>query len=117
MHEMSVAQSLMEVVQDEMDKQGLSKLIRIKVKHGRLTAIVPEALEMAFQILTAKTKYADVVLELEEVPLRVRCGECGREFTPEDATNMYLPCPYCQEAFGHEILSGKELYIEELEAE
>ncbi|ACV67746.1 hydrogenase maturation nickel metallochaperone HypA [Desulfohalobium retbaense] len=117
MHEMSIAQSLVEILQDEMTKHGVSRLKRVKVKHGRLAAVVPEALDMAFQALTVETDMAGATLELEEVPVQVRCSACGAEFAPEEASTLYLPCPQCEEPFGHEILSGKELYIDELEAE
>lgn len=117
MHEMSIAQSLVEILQEEMAKHDLSRLNRVSVKHGRLAAVVPEALDMAFQALTVQTNMGGAVLELTEVPVRVRCCACGAEFSPEEASTLYLPCPECDEFFGHEILSGKELYIEQLEAE
>jgi hydrogenase nickel incorporation protein HypA/HybF len=61
------------------------------------------------------TRIVDDVETLQDVPLRVRCGACGVEFEPED--RHYMPCPSCGEFLGHDVLGGKELSIESLEAE
>ncbi|EGJ51589.1 hydrogenase maturation nickel metallochaperone HypA [Desulfocurvibacter africanus] len=117
MHEMSIAQSLIDIVDQEMKKHGVTKLLKVKVMHGRLANVVPEALHFAWQALTLETPFEGAELVTEEVPLKVRCKQCGITFEPEDATLLLMICPQCGEEFGHEVLSGKELYIENLEAE
>lgn len=99
-----------------MAKRGLETLLTVKIKHGRLSAIVPEALEMAFTALTMETRLADAKLILEETPVVLRCRACGREFSPEGAA-PFAPCPACGEELGHTVVSGRELYIEYLELE
>ncbi len=117
MHELAIAQSLLSIIREEMKKHGKTKLITIKVKHGRLSAIVPEALDMAILSLTQDTPLADAELLMEEVPLTLRCRECRKEFTPEETKHVFAPCPHCGEELGHEVIAGKELYIEYLELE
>lgn len=113
---MSIAHSLVGIIEQEMTKHGVSRLIRVKVKFGRISAIVPEALQTAFEVMTAETPLRDAVLEIEEVPLVAKCRECSREFSPEEDL-LIMTCPHCSAEFGHQIISGKELYIDELEAE
>ncbi len=117
MHEMSIAQNLIQIIDEEMQKHEVHKLNKVKVVHGQLSHIVPEALETAFEVLTQGTRMQGAAIALEEKPLRAKCRECGREFSPEGDDLMIMTCPYCQTEFGHEILSGKELFIEEIEAE
>jgi hydrogenase nickel incorporation protein HypA/HybF len=52
-------------------------------------------------------------------PLGLRCGGCGREFSPERGARatLFSVCPFCGEEIGHSVLTGKELYIEHLELE
>lgn len=114
---MSIAQSLIDIVEQEMKKHGVTRLLTVKVKHGRMANVVPEALHFAWQALTLDTSLEGAELVMEEVPLRVRCRKCGIEFEPEDAALLLMTCPSCGEDFGHEVLSGKELYIENLEAQ
>lgn len=117
MHELSIVQSLLAVIEEEMTKHGKETLVSVKVKHGRLAAVVPEALDMAFTVLTADTRLAGAKLEMEEIPVTLRCRACGHEFTPEAATVPLAPCPACGEELGHTVLSGRELYIDYLELE
>ncbi|KAF0233928.1 MAG: hydrogenase nickel incorporation protein [Desulfovibrionaceae bacterium] len=96
MHEMSIAQSILDIIQQEMEKNGLTQLIRAKVKFGGLTNTVPEALETCFMALTVKTPLESAVFELNR---------------------MLVPCPACGEDLGHTVLAGKELFIDYIEAQ
>lgn len=116
MHEMSIAHSLVGIVQQEMASHNLTSLVRVKVKYGRISAIVPEALQTAFEVMTMETPMQGAKLEIEEIPLVAVCRECKNEFSPQDDL-LIMTCPHCSAEFGHEIISGKELYIDELEAE
>lgn len=117
MHEMSIAQSLVDIIKQEMSNHGVTKLLRVKVKHGVMSTVVPEALSFSFEVLTRDTPLDGAILQCESVPMRVRCRGCGKEFQPEIPDFLCMPCPGCGEEFNHEILSGKELYIENIEAE
>lgn len=117
MHEMSIVDGLINIVRQEMVKNEVTRLLKVQVKFGRLTNIVPDALYMGFEALTKGTDFDGAILEVEEIPMRVRCCKCRHEFSPEAADPVFIPCPACGEEFGHEILSGKELYIDHIEAE
>lgn len=119
MHEMSVAQSLIDIIENEMDKNAVTTLQAVKIKAGRINAIVPEALDMAFQSLTKGTAMEGARLELETVPLELECGACGARFTSatEDTLFLHAECPECGQEFGHKVVTGRELYIEYIEAD
>ena len=118
MHEASLAQSLIEIVKQEMDSHGLTRLTAITVKHGKLANVVPEALEFAFTAMTLGTPLEGARVTMSEVPVVVACRVCGEQFTPGDESSvLYMPCPKCGEEFGHTVISGKELYLDHLEAE
>ena len=116
MHELSLATSLLEIVRDELARHGATKLIKVRVRFGPLANVVPGALEMAWTGLVIETNFADAVFEMAEDPLVLTCGECGKDFTP-DPPVPYTDCPYCGSNFFHSIKSGKELYLDHLEAE
>jgi Zn finger protein HypA/HybF involved in hydrogenase expression len=63
---MSIAQSILNIIKQELDQNDLTWLIRVRVKFGRLTNIVPEALETGFMALTFGT------------PLRTPCSNWMR---------------------------------------
>ena len=97
MHELSIAQSLLALIEDEMAKHENKTLVTVKVKHGRLSAVVPQALTMAFEVMTIDTRLAGAQLVMEETPVVLRCRSCGREFTPESPSAAFAPCPGCGE--------------------
>jgi len=116
MHEMSIVAGLLDIIRQELAKHNAHKLLVVRVKHGRLANVVPEALEFAWTAMTADSEFAGAAIELEEIPLRLACGGCKHEFSPEDK-DFFMPCPACGEQLGHAILAGKELYLDHLEAE
>lgn len=118
MHEMSLTLGLLDIVREEMRKHGAKKLVLVRLRCGALANVVPEALSMAFEVLTDGTEFAGARLEMVEEPLRLACGKCGKEFGPEaSAAAMFTPCPACGEEIGHKVLAGKELYIDHLEVD
>jgi hydrogenase nickel incorporation protein HypA/HybF len=115
MHELSLIQSMLEIIREERVKHGLARIVRVRVVNGALSGAVSDALSFGWDCLTQEGDMQGVALEVVDAPLVVRCGACGTQFTPED--KQYMPCPQCQEILGHDIESGKELYIDEIEAD
>ena len=118
MHEMSLIVNLLAIIRQEMEKHHAKRLLLVRLRCGVLANVVPESLLMAFEVQTSGTSLAGAKLELQEEPLRLRCG-CGREFSP-DATfraAIFSVCPGCGEEMGHTVLAGKELYVEHIELE
>lgn len=117
MHEMSIAGSLIRIVESEMTAHGLRAVQRVKIRHGALSTMVPEALEFAFEIMTKGTLLEGAVLDFEKVPLTMSCSACKATFSPEVQNLHFAPCPTCGEEFGHMVLMGKELHIEHIEGD
>lgn len=118
MHEMAIAQSIADIIRQELERHGKTRLTGVTVRHGRLTNIVPEALAMSFTALSQGTAFEGAEFVMEEIPVRVRCWQCGYEFSPEDqGSTLCLPCPECGEDFGHQVISGKELLVDSIQAE
>jgi hydrogenase nickel incorporation protein HypA/HybF len=117
MHEMSVTISLLSLVDEELKKHQLQKLLVVRVRHGALANIVPEAMSFAFEALTQGGPLEGARLELEEEPVILRCS-CGASFSPERKRELlFAPCPACNETLGHSVEKGRELYLQHIEAE
>lgn len=117
MHELAIAESLIKIIGEEMNKHGLTKLLSVQIIYGQISAIVPEALETAFEVLAHGTPFAGAKVNITVKPMVVRCRQCGHEFSPHRDELILMPCPECATELGHEILSGRELYIDHIEAE
>lgn len=117
MHEMSIANSILDITKEELAKRGLHTLLRVEVHCGALSNIVADSLRLCFEVLTKDTPFAEAVLDVVELPLRLRCRACGECFDAEGQEALWLPCPHCGEGLGHEVLQGREFFIKQLEAE
>ena len=117
MHEMSVVTSLLSIVREEMEKHDFHRLLLVRVRYGALSNIVPEALSFAFEALTAGTDFEGAVLETEEVPITLKCSQCGHTFPAVKGEHFFAPCPACGEQYGHSMETGRELYVQHIEAE
>jgi len=109
-HEAAIAQSLLEIVKEQALLHGARRVSRVRVRVGALSGVVPEALTFAFEAMSKGGIAEGAVLEVEEVPSRIRCEDCGVfEGTP------FLVCPNCGKLA--ELLSGRELEIISMEIE
>ncbi|WP_432738024.1 hydrogenase maturation nickel metallochaperone HypA [Maridesulfovibrio sp. FT414] len=115
MHEMSIAQSILAIIEEEMGKRPGTTLKKVTVGNGALAGIVSDALVFGWEAVTLGTHLEGSELVVNEIPIKVCCGGCKNEFVPED--KLYMACPECGLEIGHEVLQGKELQIESIEVE
>ena len=111
MHEFAVAQRLQEIVEQEALPYGSAPVTRIRLRIGRLSSVVPEALRFAFAAVSREGRAAGAVLEIEEVALTIRCRACEETFVIDEP---FLVCPRCGDT-AVEMLSGRELEIKSME--
>lgn len=113
MHELSIAQSLLEIVLEEGGRHGLGYVKVIRLQVGALASVVPESLTFCFDLVSADTIAAGASLEIETIPVVSRCGTCN---IPFEVVNHVFLCPQCGEPT-LELVSGRELSILSIEGE
>lgn len=96
---------------EELRKAGAREILRMKLRVGVLSGVVPEALTFAFEAMKGATPAAGATLEIELMPAVFRCLDCDAE--PE-LTAMTFNCPECR---GCLVLDhgGNELELTQLE--
>ncbi len=115
MHEFSICEGIVKAVLDEMSRHGAppGSLRKARVVVGALRAIVPENLTFAYEVLTRDTAAAASRLEIVSVPINARCRACG--WTGDIQSPLFL-CGACNSG-EIELVTGKELYLDNLEIE
>lgn len=116
MHEMSIAQSILQMAEEHMARHGCSQLKKVSVTYGALSGIVPESLQFCFEAMVRDTAHQGARLELVELPLRLRCHACEHVFGGNGQEALWQACPQCGEEFGHTVEQGKECYLNSIEA-
>ena len=111
MHEMSVAQNIVEIVQQYLPEGDPGGVHSVRIRVGQFSGIVRESLEFCFNVITEGTPLEGAVLDIEDVALMVRCRTCSEVSTP--AEGLFI-CQGCGSSDVH-ILSGTELQVVSLE--
>ena len=113
MHELAVAQALVEQVDAVIHQNHAQRATLIRVRIGPLAGVVPELLATAFPLAAAGSRMEHAELEFTHAPIRVRCQTCGLD--SEAAMNRLL-CGACGD-WHTRIISGDELLLESVELE
>jgi hydrogenase nickel incorporation protein HypA/HybF len=111
MHELSIAQNIIEIVQENLAPNQKQAVKTVRIKVGKLTNILVDSLLFGFEALTRDTNLDGVKLEVEQLPLRIKCNDCGKE---TDLDNYVFSCPTCQSS-AIKVVSGQELMVQEIE--
>ena len=73
MHELSVAQSIIEIIQQHISESEWECVRAVRLKIGACAGVVPDSLEFSFQAITAESSLRLAKLEIETVPFRIHC--------------------------------------------
>ncbi len=111
MHEASIALNLIEAVEQRLESHPGARVAAIHVRVGELAGVSTDALDFAFECLSACTSLAGARLVFELVPLTMTCDACGRTSPVED---LVFRCPACGSE-STRVASGRELEVRTLE--
>jgi hydrogenase nickel incorporation protein HypA/HybF len=112
MHELSIALSLLELVEEEAQRRGGARVEAVHLKLGGISGVVKEALTSAYEMAREGTELAGCRLVIEEVQVRIRCPSCEAE--REVVSPQEIRCAVCGTATA-DIVSGRELEVVALE--
>ena len=113
MHELSIIAGLFETLGEQARENRAARITGVTLKLGRLSGVVPELLESAFDIYKKGTIAEAAKLTIDVIPLRVRCRACGAERGVE---SYVFFCAACTSP-DLEILQGTEMILERIEME
>ena len=74
MHELGIAQSIMQIVLSEAEKARARKVLKVTVKVGELAGVLPDSLTFCFNLLAKSTIAEHASLTIEKVPVRGYCS-------------------------------------------
>lgn len=113
MHELSIAQSILKIVEEEAKRNHACRISSIKIKAGELRGIMPESLSLCFDFVSRGTLAQGARIDIEKLPIQGRCNCCQAAFPIE---NYRFSCPQCQNK-EVTLTQGMELSVHEIEVE
>jgi len=114
-HELAIAQHLLQVVEDQARQNGAQKVISVRLVIGEHSHVVEETLQLYFDHLTAEggSVAQGARLRFRRRRMMLRCASCGSDYAPQgDSFN----CPRCGQP-GKLLNLADELHVESLEVE
>ena len=110
MHELSIAQSIVELAEEVALRERANAIQSIDIEVGTLSGIVMEALEFALEITIKNTKLECAQINYLKKTGKANCYECNFQFENNDLLTF---CPKCKQA-NFKITDGKQLRIKSL---
>ncbi|WP_341531156.1 hydrogenase maturation nickel metallochaperone HypA [Nostoc sp. UHCC 0302] len=108
MHELGITQNIVAIV---IEHAKGSKVQRVVLEIGQLSAIMPDAIQFCFDICTQSTALEGAILEIREIPGLARCRQCNTEIS------LDKPFGICKCGGRLDLITGEELKIKEIEIE
>ena len=113
MHELAITQSMFDLVMKHAEQAEAKKVKKINLIIGEMTGVVSECVDFYLGFLSKGTIAEGAVLNVETVPAKAACRDCGETF---ELKEFDWTCPGCG-GTSLQISSGKELFVESIEVE
>ncbi len=112
MHELSIATSLVEEIENILIKQKSVKLVSFTLELGELSGIEQDALEFALPFVMETSTFPNAKVIIKNVKAEIFCENCKKNAIPEN--RFILICPLCDSG-DVKISNGKDFMIKSLE--
>lgn len=113
MHEFSLAQNIIEIVDESLKANNAFTVDELVLEVGTLAGVEIPALEMALESLKPSSKIENAKIKIEILQARAICMNCSAEHKPVE---FFASCPTCG-SFDNSITEGKELRVKSILAE
>lgn len=114
MHELSIAQGLIEVACEALSgcEPPPVRVRSVLIRVGALSGVVPEALQFCYELSVQGTPLEGSRLSVEEQPVVVFCPRCLENRILQDASRFR--CPVC-DTLTPQLIHGRELELISME--
>ena len=113
MHEMSLAESVREIVEETARANGARRVAAVRLEIGKLAQVEIEAMRFAFEVVRRGSLAEDARLDIVETDGTAWCLRCSG---PVVITQRGDPCPQCQ-SFQLQVTGGDRMRVMDIEIE
>jgi hydrogenase nickel incorporation protein HypA/HybF len=104
MHEMAVTQAFIDMV---LEYAAGHRVTDIYLEVGRLSAVVPESVEVFFEYLSKGTLAEGARLHFRRLPIELTCMDCGQRMDLDECSDS-APLSILQRAFAEGCKCGSK---------
>ena len=114
MHELPVINRILEVILKHAASNDVRKVIVVHLQVGELSDLEDKWMQRYFDHLAKDGIAEGAKLEIERVPVMMKCSECGMLFTVNIREIQTISCPECKSKKSI-MVSGQGYFIKNLE--
>ena len=96
MHEMSIAEGILDVALDTLRQHDASVIHSVQLDLGLMSGVEPDSLLFCWEAVTKGTAAEGSRIEINTIPIEGKCLDCDKTFPVE---NYKFICPYCDSHF------------------
>jgi len=111
MHEMSICQSLVGLIEEQAQRNAFSRVTHIRLEIGRFAGVEPRALLFGFDVTARGTVADGATLEILDLPGRAWCFDCNASV---EVVERGADCSSCS-GRRLRVTGGEELRIKDME--
>ena len=111
MHEMSLAEGVLQLIEDSARQQAFTKVLAVWLEVGQLSGAEPQALAFCFDAVTRGSIADGAKLEIVATPGTGWCMECAATVALNE---VFGACPRCG-THQVQVTGGTELRVREIE--
>lgn len=115
MHEMSLLRPTVDLVLQECEKAGVTRVSAVYLTVGVLRDVIEDYMEGLFQHLARGTAAEGAKLVIRRVPAVVICNQCGTPFPIDVRDSATWSCPHCKAHKDYRLYSGNEFKVDRIE--
>lgn len=113
MHEMSLAEGVLQLVEDTARREAAQRVKTVVLEIGRMSSVEPEALRFCFESVVHGSIAQGAALEIISVPGAGWCMQCAATV---EMSELFGACPQCG-SYQVQAVSGTEMRVKEIEIE
>ena len=113
MHEMSLAENVLQIIEDSARTQNFRRVRCVTLEIGQLAAVEPDAMRFCFDAVTSGSIAEGARLEIIETPGEGRCTACGKTVAMHETYGL---CPECGSP-RLQVITGNRMQVKNLEVE
>ncbi len=111
MHELSVTESVLDIVCKHAEQAQAKQVTDIYLVIGKLSSIVDDSVQFYWDVISKGTVCENAKLHFKRIPAELVCLDCDTHYILEDELT---PCPNCQSA-RIRVVSGDEFNLDSIE--
>lgn len=113
MHELSIAESLLQIIEDTATERHFLRVKVVWLEIGQLACVEQESLRFYFDVVIQGSIAHTARLEIIDIAGQAHCHDCNRHCA---IASYDAACPYCG-SVALTVTQGEAMRIKELEVE